>query len=69
MRGDDVGGPIRWKLHLSVSLATDEGGASFWAESAIERDRTIHFTFSNGAAYESRVHDRERLWDDGCSDA
>ena len=41
------------------ALETDEGRASFWAERAIEKDGTIHFTFSNGVTYESRILERE----------
>lgn len=40
VRGDRPGGPIRWRLHLPVppsevyeALNTDDGRASFWAES------------------------------------
>jgi uncharacterized protein YndB with AHSA1/START domain len=63
---DDAARPIRWKLHLPVSLeavyralATDEGRASFWAERAIEKDGVIQFAFSNGATHESRILERE----------
>ncbi len=53
---------IRWRLHLNSpiaqvyqALATDAGRASFWAESAIERDRLIHFVFPNGITWEAQV--------------
>jgi uncharacterized protein YndB with AHSA1/START domain len=53
---------IRWKLHLTSSpqvvyknLSTDEGRASFWAESAVEQDRVIHFVFPNGAEWKGRI--------------
>lgn len=46
---------IRWRLHLAspvskvyAALATDEGRASFWAESAQEREDVIDFIFPNG---------------------
>jgi uncharacterized protein YndB with AHSA1/START domain len=53
---------IRWKLHLKSppelvyeKLATDEGRASFWAESAMERDRVIHFVFPNQAEWKGKI--------------
>jgi uncharacterized protein YndB with AHSA1/START domain len=53
---------IRWRLHLKSpmgkvyqALATDTGRASFWAESAVERDRVIYFVFPNGVAWEGRI--------------
>jgi uncharacterized protein YndB with AHSA1/START domain len=46
---------LRWRIHLPSSpeavyelLSTDEGRAQFWAESAVERDGAIEFTFPNG---------------------
>jgi uncharacterized protein YndB with AHSA1/START domain len=46
---------IRWRVHLASSpeavyelLTTEEGRAQFWAESAVERDGAIEFTFPNG---------------------
>ncbi len=46
---------IVWRLHLASSpdevhrlLATDEGRARFWAESAVERNGHIDFEFING---------------------
>lgn len=46
---------LRWRIHLASSpeavyelLTTDEGRAQFWAESAVERDGAIEFTFPNG---------------------
>ena len=57
---------IRWKLHVPVApekvydaLNSDEGRASFWAQSAIEHDGHIHFEFVNGMSYRSRVLERE----------
>lgn len=65
-RGETVGGPINWKLHVPASpakvfeaLNTNEGRASFWAESAVERDGVIHFEFINGTKTSSRILDRE----------
>lgn len=62
MRGDTLGGPIRWKLHLSLPpeevfsiLDSDAGRASFWAESAAEIDQVIHFEFANGMTYQGRI--------------
>lgn len=66
MRGDVAGGPIRWRMHLPVppavvfdGLNSDEGRASFWAESAVERDGTIEFRFINGFAFRSRILERD----------
>lgn len=53
---------IRWRLHLHSSveevyaaLASDEGRAAFWAESAVEREGIIHFVFPNGATWQGRI--------------
>lgn len=53
---------IRWRLHLNASnqevyqaLSTDAGRASFWAESAIERDGIIHFVFPNQLTWDARI--------------
>jgi uncharacterized protein YndB with AHSA1/START domain len=55
-------GNIRWSLHLSSpairvyqALATDRGRASFWAESAVERNGSIHFVFPNAAAWDGEI--------------
>ena len=65
MRGDKIGGPIRWRMHIPVSpervfaaLTSDAGRASFWAESAIEKDGHIAFRFSNGYSCTSKVLER-----------
>jgi len=57
---------IRWKLHLQSSpqtvyqiLATDEGRASFWAESAVEKDGFIHFVFPNQAEWKGKILEQE----------
>lgn len=62
MRGDQPGGPIRWRMHLGVApeavfgaLDSDEGRGSFWAESAEESEGRIHFRFVNGMRYESEI--------------
>ena len=66
MQGDMVGGPIRWRMHVPcapekvfTALGTDDGRASFWAESAIETDGFIEFRFSNGFTDRSRILERE----------
>jgi hypothetical protein len=53
---------IRWRLHLRspvakvyLALSTDEGRASFWAESAVERGGSIHFIFPNHATWDAQV--------------
>ncbi len=53
---------IRWRLHLKSSprelhrmLATNEGRAAFWAESAIENDGEIEFQFPDGLYWRGRL--------------
>lgn len=65
MKGNAIGGPIRWRMHLAVprervfeALNSDRGRASFWAESAIEVAGLIEFRFANGFAYKSRILER-----------
>ncbi len=65
MNGDSIGGPIRWRMHFPVppekvfeALDSDQGRASFWAESAIEVDGQIEFRFSNAVAYKSKILER-----------
>lgn len=55
MRDDQPGGPIRWRMHLAVppervfaALDSSQDRAAFWAESAVEHDGAIHFSFING---------------------
>jgi uncharacterized protein YndB with AHSA1/START domain len=55
MHGDRMGGPIRWRMHIAVppervysALASDADRASFWSESAVEREGAVHFVFSGG---------------------
>jgi uncharacterized protein YndB with AHSA1/START domain len=67
MKGDEIGGAIRWRMHIPVppervftALDSDEGRASFWAESAIETAGTIEFRFINGYTCRGRVLERRR---------
>ncbi len=62
---------IVWRLHLAASpervyetLDSDDGRASFWAESAVEHDGRIRFTFPGGEATEGAIVRREpgRVW-------
>ena len=53
---------IRWRLNLKSQvdqvyqmLSTDAGRASFWGESAIERDGCIHFVFPNRIRWEAEI--------------
>jgi uncharacterized protein YndB with AHSA1/START domain len=53
---------IIWRLHLKSApekvyqaLSTNAGRASFWAESAIERDGIIHFVFPNKMTWDARI--------------
>lgn len=66
MRGDKAGGPVRWRMHIPAppervfsALNSDEGRASFWAESAVEVSGHIEFRFIDGSAYSSRVLERQ----------
>lgn len=66
MKGDKVGGPIRWRMHIAASpervfaaLDSDEGRASFWAESAVEDSGYIEFRFIDGYTFRGRVLERE----------
>ena len=67
MHGDEFGGPIRWRMHIPASpdrvyqaLDTDDGRASFWAESAHEVDGSIEFVFANGYRYRAKIVERTR---------
>jgi len=62
---------VTWRLHLATSpqgvydaLNSDEGRASFWAESAAESEGVIHFQFINGEQFPGRVLRRTKptLW-------
>ena len=53
---------ILWRLHLRSSpetiyrfLSRDEGRAAFWAESAVEKDGAIHFTFPSGQTWTGKI--------------
>jgi uncharacterized protein YndB with AHSA1/START domain len=53
---------IVWRLHLESpiarvyqALSSDEGRASFWAESAVEHDGVVHFIFPNGVVWDARI--------------
>jgi uncharacterized protein YndB with AHSA1/START domain len=53
---------IEWRLHLSSPaervyelLSSADGRASFWAESAPERDGYIEFTFPGGLEWRGRI--------------
>jgi uncharacterized protein YndB with AHSA1/START domain len=57
---------IRWRLHLSsppvavyALIATNEGRARFWAETAIEEDGHILFRFPNGLEWRARILDQK----------
>ena len=57
---------IRWKIHLRSSpltvfekLSTNEGRATFWAESAVEQNGIIHFIFPNQAGWKGRVLEQD----------
>jgi len=58
-------GTIRWKLHCNSTpqtvydaLATDDGRAHFWAESAVEKDGLITFIILGYEPYQGRVISR-----------
>jgi hypothetical protein len=53
---------IRWRLHLKSppaavyrAISTDGGRARWWAESAVDRDGSIHFRFPNGVEWVGRI--------------
>jgi uncharacterized protein YndB with AHSA1/START domain len=55
---------IQWKIHLKSppeevykALSTDQGRASFRAESAIEQDGIIDFVFPNHAEWKGKILD------------
>ncbi len=62
-----LNGKIIWRTRFKSSphkvfqmLTTDEGRASFWAESAIEKEGFIQFAFPNGQLYKSRIYQQEK---------
>jgi len=57
---------IRWRLHLRSApevvyekLSTNDGRASFWAESTAEQDGMIHFVFPNQAEWKGKILESE----------
>lgn len=67
MKGDTPGGPVRWRMHIPAppeavfdAIATDEGRAAFWAETAPEHDGMIRFRFANGVTHDSKILERRR---------
>jgi uncharacterized protein YndB with AHSA1/START domain len=53
---------IRWRLHLRSpvarvyqALSTDEGRASFWAESSVEQNGSLLFVFPSGATWNAQI--------------
>ena len=48
-----------------AALDSDEGRASFWAESAVEKEGVIQFHFINGFAHSGRILERKapRVWE------
>lgn len=53
---------FRWRLNLNSpttrvlqALSTGAGRASFWAESAVEINRIIHFVFPNQMAWDGLI--------------
>lgn len=56
---------IEWRLHLNAPptavfevIATDEGRARFWAESATEVNGMVHFKFPNGQQWRGRIREK-----------
>ena len=67
MHRDKPGGPIRWRMYVPVppdrvyqALDSNEGRASFWAESAPEVAGSIEFTFANAYKYRAKVIERSK---------
>lgn len=67
MKGDSIGGTIRWRMHIPVTpekvfavLDSDDGRAAFWAESAVEIHNQIEFRFINGYMCRSKILERRR---------
>jgi uncharacterized protein YndB with AHSA1/START domain len=57
---------IRWRLHFQSppeevyrALSTDEGRASFWAESAVEFDDVVEFVVLGYPRFRGRILQRE----------
>lgn len=71
MKGDEIGGPIRWRMHIPVppdhvfkAIDSDSGRSCFWAESAVQSDAKIEFRFIDGSTCRSTVIERHppREW-------
>lgn len=65
MKGDRVGGAIRWRMHIPAppavvygALDSDEGRAAFWAETATEVDGHIEFHFVDGSSHRGAILER-----------
>ena len=65
MHGDELGGLIRWRMHIPIEPyrvyhAIDGAGgrASFRAESAPEEDGAVLFTFVDGSTYRAEIVER-----------
>jgi uncharacterized protein YndB with AHSA1/START domain len=65
MRGDEPGGPIRWRMHIPAppervfaALDSANGRAAFWAVSAMEADGWIDFRFADGSRWRARILER-----------
>ena len=59
-------GRIRWRVHFQSppeevyrALSTDEGRASFWAESAVEREGVIEFEILGYPPFQGRILQRD----------
>lgn len=53
---------ITWKIHLNISpdlaydlIASNDGRAQFWAESAMELDKHIQFVFPDGQIWLGKI--------------
>lgn len=67
MTFQDDPGRIVWRVHLATppeavfdALDSAAGRASFWAESAVERDGAVHFAFVDGEQWVGEILGRER---------
>lgn len=54
--------PIQWRIHLKSGpgrvyefLATDQGRAKFWAESAEEENGQVYFIFPDGQSWRGAI--------------
>ena len=58
--------PITWRLHLYATpeqvydlLASNDGRAQFWAESAMELDKHVHYVFPDGQIWRGKILDAQ----------